>query len=102
MATSQGGSITILDNPWHPTITLAMVQLYDPSITALNQCVVLPDSWTGPPPGPPNGTGIAGSGTITFLASPSAAAAEHVDPEPTPEPESPPPNAHSGRRTSHR
>jgi hypothetical protein len=91
MATSQGGSITILDNPWHPTITLAMVQQYDPSITALNQCVVLPDSWTGPPPGPPNGTGLPGSGTITLLAS----SAESPPPPPPPAP------ANHGRRSSH-
>lgn len=58
---SQGGSITILNDPWHPTITLAMVQLYDPSVAALNYCVVLPDGWTGPPPGPPTGTGETGA-----------------------------------------
>jgi hypothetical protein len=71
MATSQGGNITIIDAPWHPTITLAMVQTFDPSVVALNYCVVLPDSWTGTGAGPPTGTGIAGSGTITFIA-PSA------------------------------
>jgi hypothetical protein len=91
MATSQGGSITILDAPWHPTITLAMVQQYDPSITALNQCVVLPDSWTGPPPGPPNGTSIPGSGTITF-AAPTGAPAELAPPQPAP--------ANHGRRST--
>jgi hypothetical protein len=69
MATSQGGNITVIDAPWHPTITLAMVQTFDPSVAALNYCVILPDSWTGPsPPGPPAGTGQAGSGTITFAA----------------------------------
>ena len=58
LSTSQGGSLTILNDPWHPVITLAMVQQYDRSIPALNFCVVLPDGWTGPPPGPPTGTGL--------------------------------------------
>ena len=59
MATySQGGSRTQLDAPWHPTITLAMVQQYDLGVNALNALVVLPDGWTGPPPGPPTGTGV--------------------------------------------
>jgi hypothetical protein len=93
MATSQGGSITILDNPWHPTITLAMVQQYDPSITALNQCVVLPDSWTGPPPGPPNGTSIPGSGTITLMSASAS--------EPAPAPPPPAPANHGRRSTAH-
>lgn len=55
---SHGGSYTILNAPWHPTITLAMVQLYDPGVFDLTQCVVLPDGWTGPGAGPPAGTGI--------------------------------------------
>jgi hypothetical protein len=82
MATSQGGSITIIDAPWHAVISLASAQVYDPSIVALNYCVVLPDGWTGPGAGPPAGTGQAGSGTITLLASPAAAAAEHAPPAP--------------------
>jgi hypothetical protein len=105
MATSQGGSITILDAPWHPTITLAMVQQYDPGITALNQCVVLPDSWTGPAPGPPAGTGIPGSGVITLVAGAAApqSAVEHSPLEPEPEPE-PPASTSSkhGKSSSHR
>lgn len=58
---SHGGSYTILTpaNAWHPTITLAMVQAYDPGVWDLTLCVVLPDGWTGPGAGPPAGTGIA-------------------------------------------
>jgi hypothetical protein len=95
MATSQGGSVTIIDAAWHPVISLATVQVYDPSVAALIFCVVLPSGWTGPGAGPPAGTGIAGSGTITLLASPSASAAEHVLTPPPPAP------ANHGRRSAH-
>ena len=88
MATSQGGSITVIDAPWHAVISLATVQVFDPSVVALNYCVVLPDGWTGPGAGPPAGTGQAGSGTITLMA-PAATLA------------SPPAPANNGRRSSH-
>ena len=90
MATSQGGSVTILDAPWHPVISLATVQVFDPSVAALIFCVVLPSGWTGPGAGPPAGTGIAGSGTITLIASAAA-----------PEPPPPPATANHSRRSSH-
>ena len=51
---------------WHPTITLAMVQQYDPSIQSLTGLIVQPDGWTSLladgvtfSPGPPTGTGLA-------------------------------------------